>query len=504
MSVRFRIRTPGGQELSFASQEMFEGFVRSGDLSPDDLVYDAEDGSWAPARTHPIVLEIEYEDEVDDVAEQQREPVEVDAASSEEESEGGSFKLSLAAQEEAPESEASDSPAPEGLESAEAEASPDGSDLGLELAMPEEVSPEEAQRAFVEKLEAERASELDFAASDDGLSGFRMDTTAAALADMSRPEPEPVRQRQSDDPARRDQRDQSRRREAASGGSRRGAGDARERPPTPSGTSGSGAGRMVVVVAVIALAGAGGWYTLRSTGAEGDDVAPVSAPVPDVPIEPIVVESDPEPEPTREPVIARTPAAVGERARERFLTATQAELRELGSIPPAWPGGTYLALPSGAPDVLDVWQSYLTAVRRLRASDANRYRAAYETALDDAVIEGEERGTRLETALADFEASKSAREAHYDRVEALASAAIQTHNALLDVEGLLIFNGSGDGVAAGPIGAGVTARDEDSELLLRQVVELLTATLEAEGLGPRTGDNVRAWVWDGFLDAAAN
>ena len=261
---------------------------------------------------------------------------------------------------------------------------------------------------------------------------------------------------------------------------------------------------MALVVAIIALVGAGGWYTLRLTGADVEDIAPASVPVPDVPIEPIVVESDPEPEPTPEPVIARTPAAVGERARERFLTATQAELRELGSIPPAWPGGTYLALPSGAPDVLGVWQSYLTAVRRLRASDADRYRAAYETALDDAVIEGEERGTRLETALADFEASKSAREAHYDRVEALASAAIQTHNALLDVEGLLIFNGSGDGVAAGPIGAGVTARDEDSELLLRQVVELLTATLEAEGLGPRTGDNVRAWVWDGFLDAAAN
>lgn len=259
---------------------------------------------------------------------------------------------------------------------------------------------------------------------------------------------------------------------------------------------------MAVVVAVIALVAAGGWYTLRFTGADVEDVAPALAPVPDVPVDPIVVES--EPEPTREPVIARTSAAVAERARERFLTATQAELRELGSIPAAWPGGTYLALPSGAPEVLDVWQSYLTAIRRVRASDADRYRGAYEAALDDAVIEGEERGPRLEAALADFEASREPREAHYDRVEALASAAIQTHNALLDVEGLLIFNGSGEGVAAGPIGLGVTARDEDSELLLRQVVELLTATLEAEGLGPRTGDNVRAWVWDGFLDAAAN
>ena len=66
MTVRFRIRTPRGQELSFASQEMFAEFVRSGDLSPDDLVYDGDTGEWAPARTHPVVLEIEYEQEDED------------------------------------------------------------------------------------------------------------------------------------------------------------------------------------------------------------------------------------------------------------------------------------------------------------------------------------------------------------------------------------------------------------------------------------------------------
>ena len=61
MAVRFRIRTSAGQELSFASHDTFEVFVRDGDLSPDDLIYDGETGSWSPARTHPIVLEIEYE-----------------------------------------------------------------------------------------------------------------------------------------------------------------------------------------------------------------------------------------------------------------------------------------------------------------------------------------------------------------------------------------------------------------------------------------------------------
>ena len=63
MSVRFRIRTSQGQEISFASHEMFAEFVRSGDLSPDDVVYDAETREWSSARTHPVVLQIEMESE---------------------------------------------------------------------------------------------------------------------------------------------------------------------------------------------------------------------------------------------------------------------------------------------------------------------------------------------------------------------------------------------------------------------------------------------------------
>ena len=56
MSVRFRIRTSQGQEISFASHEMFAEFVRSGDLSPDDVVYDAETHEWSSALTHPLML----------------------------------------------------------------------------------------------------------------------------------------------------------------------------------------------------------------------------------------------------------------------------------------------------------------------------------------------------------------------------------------------------------------------------------------------------------------
>ena len=50
----------------------------------------------------------------------------------------------------------------------------------------------------------------------------------------------------------------------------------------------------------------------------------------------------------------------------------------------------------------------------------------------------------------------------------------------------------------------MSGRDDDSSLLLQQVSDLLSDVLDADGLGPGSGENVRAWVWDGFLDAVTN
>ena len=67
-----------------------------------------------------------------------------------------------------------------------------------------------------------------------------------------------------------------------------------------------------------------------------------------------------------------TVAAVRERALERFLTSTQTALRDLQPVPDYWPGGPYLVLPSTHPDLVGVFQSYLTTVRRVRAADNER------------------------------------------------------------------------------------------------------------------------------------
>jgi hypothetical protein len=217
-------------------------------------------------------------------------------------------------------------------------------------------------------------------------------------------------------------------------------------------------------------------------------------------VEPIAVEPT-QPSPPPGPVIEPSPVAVTERARERFLTAARLEMRNLPPIPNSWPSGRYLSLPSEYPGVVDVWQSYLYTMRAVRARDVQRYGEAYESALDDAQIQGEPRTIRFNRALADFQARAIRRDAHYDRVEALALAAIQSHNALIEAEGLILFDELGLDGDPGALGVGTSTRDEESRVLLDDVLALLSKTLDADGMGPRHGANVRAWVEDGLLAA---
>jgi len=159
MSARFRIRTPQGQELSFGSEEMFADFVRSGDLSEGDLVYDADTGEWSPARTHSLVLEVQAGSEA---------------------MEGGESG---------------------GAAAGAATASPVAGAISFELA-PQQ-TPEEAAAAFVERLEEERASEFE---RIEELRGLKPDDKVEqAYGDIERtPPPPPLPQaREFGEPAER-------------------------------------------------------------------------------------------------------------------------------------------------------------------------------------------------------------------------------------------------------------------------------------------------------------
>lgn len=497
MAVRFRIKTSAGQELSFATHEMFEDFVRSGDFSPEDLVYDSETGSWSPARTNPTVLDIQYEKEADAEAAATKEAEEEAATEEAEEAEVVAGGAQAGPAEQArPDDHASESD--EGAQGQREEEMP--VDLGLNLAPATEKSAEEASRDFVKKMEAERESDFDFG-KDQAVQGFSMDDSSS-MADMLAPAPPPI----TPEPTLRPVPDRSApiRPQAADSSpdlARRQRKDVRREPRDLRGTTKDvrpetkkgGAGRKVMVGGiVIAVLGGGGYAGYRTLATSPE------APATDS-VVPIVVEVPPEPEP--EPEIASTVAAVRERAQERFLTATQAELRDLSPIPEAWPFGGYLSAPSEHSGVVETWEVYLATIRQVRSADSRRYRDAYESALDDALIADAARPERRAAATLAFARSADQRAAHFDRVEALATAAIQSHNALLEAEGLILFDSGGNAGGRDGLGAGAYGRDADAELLLTQVLDLLAGTLDADGLGPGDGASVREWVWDGFLDA---
>lgn len=472
MSVAFRIRTQAGQELSFASHEAFEDFVRAGDLSPDDLVYDAETGSWSSALTHPLVLDIQYEQEERDAAAADAEATDgPDAA----ESSGGTS-----------DDESDPTPA-EGSGDSDSGDDDEG-DLGLSLAPVRSVEPKtpgeaadpsvpEIERAVVmpsdDLDEPEGAPDLDYGGAALGVTmenrgslGEMLSTPTTSVEDEQQEPSEKPRIRTA-------------------------------RPP--SGRKGGGGRRWAAAVVLLAVVGGGGYVGLQLMDQETEP-----APEETVGSAPDVVEAEPEPEPPPQPTIATSEAAVRERARERYLTASQAVLRSLESIPAEWATAEYFATPSDYPEMPGLWSAYVTTMETFRTGDRDRYTVALDAALDDAAIRGEQRAERTGRAMALFDAGAAARAAHFDRVEALASAAVQSHAALLEIEGLILIDPSGPiGIQSG-IGRGAYGRDPDSQLLLDQVVEVLNETLRAGGAGPGQGENVREWAWGGFLDAVTS
>jgi hypothetical protein len=449
--ARFRIRTPSGQELSFASIDVFREFVRSGDLTPDDIVYDADTGEWSSARTHPLVLEIELQAE---------------------ESGAG------AGDREVPPHPEPAAP-PEAMVEEPAEAAPSFSmaDIGLELApAPSQLSPQQETEAFMARMDAERAADLG-PDEEVTIQSFTMEQAPPAPA-----EPPPRTQTMPSVP-RLETAPRSFRQERAA--------------PAPSRPGPAAPGRPSVVwkyapfaILLLVLGGVGvfigpelfGPSASEGSGAEPD---PVTAP------------------PAPAPVIAATDEAVRGRARERFLTSTQALLRGLEPISTNWLSGRYLSGPSDYAHVRATWESYLATLREVRAGDEERYRVAYERALDDAGVQGPARSERLARGIAEFRGAAGARNRHYDRVESLATVAMSGHDALLAAEGRILYEpAAGPAVSSDPVIEAV-GRTPADQALLEEVLDAILAELQGEG---RAGSaaNVREWVYDGLLDAVTN
>jgi hypothetical protein len=201
--------------------------------------------------------------------------------------------------------------------------------------------------------------------------------------------------------------------------------------------------------------------------------------------------------------IPATDEALRERAQERFLTSSQAALRQLEPISQSWLSGRYLSAPSEYAFIRDTWQTYLTTIRDVRGGDDERYRAAYERALADAAVEGAAREERLARGIAEFRADAAARDAHYDRVERLATVAMRGHDALVDAEGTILYQPASGPVLSSDPAIEAVGRTPADQALLEEVLDAILAELQGVGRAG-TRENVREWVYGGLLDAVAN
>jgi len=461
MSARFRIRTSSGQEMEFASLEVFSEFVRLGDLAPDDVVYDAETKEWSSAQTHPVVLQLQLEAEEERAAQAPAEPQPAEPAPT-----------------------ASASPTEILPVVGEAPRSLTMGEIGLDLApAPSQMTPEQEAAAFVAKMKAERASEVD-APADETIQGFTMDQGGVGDQVVEPPPPRRVEPRPSpiyDEPVRAS----TPRFEPVPD---RAETLVRSRPKREKADSGLSRYAPFVIL-VLGLGGAAVYF--------GPELLTSSSST----TQPAPTEPTPSNEPP--PEISSDEDAVRRRAQERYLNATQTALRGLDPIPEVWLRGQYLAAPSDYANVRAVWDEYLTTVRDVRAADGQRYEAAYTRALDDARVAAEGRTARLASAMASFEAGAAARARHYDRVERVASAALRGHDALVQAEGTIAYEpAAGQRVSNDPIIEAV-GRGPEAQALLERVLDSVLAELQGPG-GPGQASNVREWVWTGVLDAVTN
>ena len=457
MSARFRIRTPQGQELSFGSEEMFADFVRSGELSAGDLVYDATTGEWSPALTHSLVLGLQAGDRDEGSAESGA--TGPDAA-------GGRAPSG-------PEEGA-------GARHASVSDTEDPSGLGFELA-PEQ-TPEEASAAFVKELKAERESVFE---RREEMRGLKPDESGTGLLrDVDRNPPVPPawpspanRSGFATDPPVAGSP------EAVSAPSWKSV-KAPSRRRSSRGPVVSGAFLFWVLALGVVGAGVilGPDLVALAMNANGADTGDVETGV---------------------PILPDTEEALRERASARFLSRALRSLSGLPAVPREWLDGRYLSNASAYPAVREAWNAYLEAVRRLRVDEAELYSAAYLSALDDARVSGATRTLRLASALSRFERDRPVRAAHYDRVTELTTAALDLHDLLVEREEAITYQPAvGTRLSTDPILQAASA-DPETQQLLEAALDRVLDALSARELGPVEAAAVRNWVFEGLRDVVA-
>jgi len=356
-----------------------------------------------------------------------------------------------------------------------ATASPVAGALNLQLA-PQQ-TPEEAAAAFVERLEEERASDFE---RIEELRGLKSDAKVdQAFGDIERTPPAPPPPQVS-----------------PSGGEPPRV-RPRRKPPTRGSTTATAPQQRTVdrrgsrgfLTWALLLGGAAAAVVLgpeivaRAMGSvESDDDGPTV---------------------TELSVVPDTEEGLVTFADVRFLGRVRGELASLPSIPREWLDGRYLASASGYPHVRDTWEAHLAAVRRLRVDEGDHYSAAYLSALDDARVTGPTRTLRLASAMSRFERAAPARQRHYERVEALAVAAIDFHDLLVRREAQISYEPAvGTRISADPV-LQAASPDPVVQREMESGLDRVLAALSAQGAGPVEAARVPEWTFEGLRAVVA-
>ena len=422
MEARFRIRTHEGRLLEPRTIEIFAELVRSGMVRPEDEVFDALTGAWTRAELHPMVALF-------------RDPLVTHPEAE---------RLSRRIAEEA---------------RADAEEAPPPPDIRLEIVSPEEKSPEEAQRAFIRKMEDERR----YDAVQEG-HGHDLPLVTAESSEVRRGPERHV--------------------ERPFGGPHRAPPQRKLTPARPN-RVGVTALFVVLVGAALVLARVAR-PALRAGEAEAENATAA--------------------EPMRSPrAVTRTEEQIRQDAFAGFVDGVDALGAEIapGEVPRAWLEGAYLADPSAYPEVRPYWERYEAYVDAAQAREAALYRESYLAAATLAGVAGSMRSLRMATALEDFASSRPGRLEHYARVRELAESALALHDLVVELQGRISYEPiRGPRVSADPVieAAGI---DPQAQARLDAALDRLLVALHGnDGTSPRDRQRIPGWLVEGLRQLA--
>jgi hypothetical protein len=399
MQARFRIRTAEGLELEPRTLEIFSEMVRSGVIRPQDLVFDALTAQWVEAGRHPMV------------------------------------RLFL-------DPLVTDPPAR-------------GREIGLALVDPSGPSPEEAEAAFIRRMEEERRSDPERVPLAlevpviTGRSAAREPSSEDAWGAPDRGRSDPLPSLVVLAPPRR-------------------------RAVRSSPWWGALALAGAAVAALALLVGLISFRASESPAATLPGAAEATARV-----------------------AARAEGEVRARASAGFVSQV-AGLRDaagLSEVPGAWLEGRYLADAAAHPEVRTYWEGVRTFVDAVQRGEDQLYREAWLGAAEGLGVSGPVRSLRLATALEDFAAGAPAREEHYRRVLEIATSALSLHDLLVELGDRVTYEPMrGKGLSADPVLEAAGA-DPAAQTLLEEALDRVLAALRGPGGDSLVGDRARLAAW---------